>query len=68
MDIKVIDAVKSVLLALIQPALKAINVRQKLPTRLEVKGIDGTKVVLELLIPLDQLEPKVQQQIRRLKL
>jgi hypothetical protein len=68
MDIKVIDAVKSVLLALVQPALKAINVKLKKPTRLELKGIDGNKVVVELLIPIDQLDPKVQKVIRRLKL
>lgn len=59
--------IKSLLESLLRPALKSLSVKLKQPEHLELKGINETKVILKLMVPMDQLEPQAQQMIKMLK-
>lgn len=64
---KVIKTIKTILNLLIPTILKPTNVKQRQPERLELKGVNGTKVILELLVPIDELEPQAQDLVRVMK-
>ncbi len=63
-DIQVIKTTKSFLSLLARLIPKAINVKQQQPERLELKGFNGTTVIVELLVPMDRLEPQAQKVIK----
>lgn len=66
-EINVIKTIKLLLELLLQPALNQVGVKLKKNERLELKGENGTKVILKLLVPMDQLDPQAQQMIKMLK-
>jgi hypothetical protein len=63
-EIYVIKVIKSLLELIVRPALNAVNVKLKQPEHLELKGTNDTKVILKLMVPMDQLEPQAQQMIK----
>jgi hypothetical protein len=66
-EIYVINVLKSLLGSILRPALKAVSLKLKQPEYLELKGVNDTKVILKLMVPIDQLEPQAQQMIKMMK-
>jgi hypothetical protein len=62
-----IYAIKSLLKALLRRGINAVNVKLKKPKQLELKGINETKVILKLMVPMDQLNPQAQEVIRLMR-
>jgi hypothetical protein len=67
MDIKVINSVKVWLAALVRFALNTFAGKPKHLAQIELTGINEAKIVLNLLIPIDQLQPEIQQMIKTIK-
>ena len=66
-DTKVIKAISSLLVLFIRPLINAVNAKLKQPEQFELKGIKDTKVVLKLMVPMNQLEPEAQETIKKMR-